>query len=171
MRTIPLILLFLVSGVRAFPQEKKLNSSIYDTSAKQEILIGYCTREGLVSDHFMPGFQDEYTHYKSDSMLVRALGTMITGVTVTIVMGTWCSDSREQVPRFFRIMDNFKDFSGNVTIICVDKHKKAGDLRIDDLGITRVPTFIFYRDGFEVGRIIETPKETLEKDMISILSS
>jgi hypothetical protein len=33
-----------------------------------------------------------------------------------------------------------------------------------------VPTFIFMKDGQELGRIVEYPLESLEKDMAKILS-
>ena len=37
------------------------------------------------------------------------------------------------------------------------------------MNITHVPTFIFYRDGLELGRIVEYPNRTIEKDMVEIL--
>jgi hypothetical protein len=38
------------------------------------------------------------------------------------------------------------------------------------LNIVRVPTFIFYKNNSEAGRIIEVPKTSLEQDMVNILS-
>jgi len=40
---------------------------------------------------------------------------------------------------------------------------------VDGLEIHFVPTFIFYRDEEEIGRIIEMPYESLEKDMLEIV--
>jgi hypothetical protein len=37
--------------------------------------------------------------------------------------------------------------------------------------IVYVPTFIFYKDGVEVGRIVEAPKHSLEIDIINILNN
>jgi hypothetical protein len=39
----------------------------------------------------------------------------------------------------------------------------------EGLGITNVPTFIFYKDGKELNRIVEFPIEDLESDMLKIL--
>jgi hypothetical protein len=36
------------------------------------------------------------------------------------------------------------------------------------MNIERVPTFIFKRGGEEIGRIIETPDESLEADMLKL---
>ena len=38
------------------------------------------------------------------------------------------------------------------------------------LGIQRVPTFIIYKNNIESGRIIETPKTSLEQDLVNILT-
>jgi hypothetical protein len=39
-----------------------------------------------------------------------------------------------------------------------------------DLNIEYVPTLLFYKDDKELGRYVELAQETLEKDMIAILS-
>ena len=38
------------------------------------------------------------------------------------------------------------------------------------LDITNIPTFIFFKDGVELGRIVEFAVEDLESDMIKVLS-
>ena len=40
----------------------------------------------------------------------------------------------------------------------------------EGLKIELVPTIIFYKDGYEIGRIVETLTESLEKDLLKILS-
>jgi len=47
--------------------------------------------------------------------------------------------------------------------------KKLVFFDIDNLDIKRVPTFIIYENGEEIGRIIETPKKSLEKDLEKIV--
>jgi len=39
-----------------------------------------------------------------------------------------------------------------------------------DLNITNIPTFIFYKNGKEMHRIVESPMESLEKDMLKIIT-
>lgn len=84
-------------------------------------------------------------------------------------MGTWCGDSRDWVPRFYKIMDmagfNYK----NLTLICVDRERKAGKLDISTLKIDRVPTFIVYKKKKETGRIVEVPSDLLEKDLLNYI--
>ncbi len=40
---------------------------------------------------------------------------------------------------------------------------------VDGMEIHFVPTFIFYRNDEEIGRIVEMPYESLEKDMLEIV--
>ena len=86
-------------------------------------------------------------------------------------MGTWCSDSRREVPRFFKILDAVNYPSDKVAIICVDEDKKTRGNELTGLKIELVPTLIFYKNGNELGRIVESPNDTLEKDIIKILTA
>ena len=85
-------------------------------------------------------------------------------------MGTWCPDSRREVPRFMKILDLWKFPGEKVTFIGVDNAKLAPVGGYDKLEIERVPTFIIFRNKVETGRIIENPVTSLEQDMLNILT-
>jgi thioredoxin-related protein len=69
-------------------------------------------------------------------------------------------------------MDGLKIADDKISIIGVDGAKQAEKGLIDSLKITNVPTFIFTdKKGKEVGRITERPTETLEKDMLKVLTT
>jgi thiol-disulfide isomerase/thioredoxin len=92
------------------------------------------------------------------------------GLTIKIVMGTWCPDSRREVPRFIRILDACKFPLTKVQFIGVDNVKQSPIAEYSSLNIQRVPTFIFYKNNIEAGRIIENPVTSLEQDMVNILT-
>ena len=54
-------------------------------------------------------------------------------------------------------------------LIAVNEDKKTEEDEIDTLNIKLVPSFIFYRDGSELGRIVESPEKSLEVDVLGIL--
>jgi thiol-disulfide isomerase/thioredoxin len=91
-------------------------------------------------------------------------------LSIKIVMGTWCPDSRREVPRFMKILDLWGFPSEKVTIIGVDNTKIAPIGDYEKLGIERVPTFIILENKIESGRIIENPVTSLEQDMLNILN-
>jgi hypothetical protein len=69
-----------------------------------------------------------------------------------------------------RILDLWKFPAEKVTFIGVDNAKLSPVGEYINLDIQRVPTFIFYKNNIEVGRIIENPVTSLEQDMINILT-
>jgi hypothetical protein len=70
---------------------------------KGAYLIGPLTRDGW--NAFAPELQAEYAGYEPSPDLVRALSYTRRDVTITCVLGTWCSDSRREVPRFWKLLD------------------------------------------------------------------
>jgi thiol-disulfide isomerase/thioredoxin len=85
-------------------------------------------------------------------------------------MGTWCSDSQEQTPVFYKVMDACDFNEELIEVIGVNDTKTTPDNLQEGFDLERVPTFIFYKDGIEIGRIVEYPQETMEADMLKIVS-
>jgi thiol-disulfide isomerase/thioredoxin len=119
------------------------------------------------SEWFVRGFDD----YKFCSQYTDSLKMVITpDIKIKIVMGTWCPDSRREVPRFMRIMKVIDFPTDKVELIGVDNSKIAPIQHYESLDIKRVPTFIIYKNNIEAGRIIENPLTSLEQDMVNILT-
>ncbi|WP_158795743.1 thioredoxin family protein [Pedobacter sp. L105] len=129
------------------------------------------TREELATSQEMQGRYDiEYPGYQPDQKAISHLKTLIKNKKITIVLGTWCGDSKLQLPRFYKVMDEAGAQDGQVTLICVDESKKAENGLIDHLNIDRIPVFIFTENDMEIGRITESPLSSLENDMVEILT-
>ena len=165
MKNIFLILLMFSSFLLA--QEK--NKLTVDEKSGKPMLIGICDRTAFADSNFAWWFNSEMDMYSVDSVTLKDVSAKMKDVKITIVMGTWCSDSKREVPRFFKILDLLGYNEKNLTLICVDRNKKATGNEVDKLEIKLVPTFIFYKNDAEIGRIVETPKVSLEKDLLGIL--
>ncbi len=154
----------------AFTQ--KMNNKTTDAQKNNEMLIGYCNRDGFatVNSDFDSAYKAEYAVYHTDEATMKQLAGKLKGVKVTVVMATWCGDSKEWVPRFYNIMDKLNFNYKKLTLICVDRSKQAPGTIVESLKAELVPTFIFYRNKVEVGRIIETPADVMEKEILKILS-
>ena len=57
-----------------------------------------------------------------------------------------------------------------IEVIAVDRDKKTPENFEQGLELIQVPTFIFYKENRELGRIVEFPINSLESDMLAILS-
>lgn len=159
-KSLVIILLFSFIG---FAQT--VNQQVIDQKSGKAMLVGICDRDAFQDTSFAWWFNSEYENYDIDKEALTNVKMDTEFHSITIVMGTWCSDSRREVPRFYKILDFLKFPSEKVKLILVDRKKEAPDVDISYLKIELVPTMIFYNDGLEIGRIIESPKETLEKDI------
>ena len=169
MKRIILLSLAMFTGMTLYPQEKKMNQTIFDQKSGHDMMIGYCTFQGISDSAFNSSFRTEYNSYIPDPVIIDQIHPLMDAISITIVSGTWCSDSREQVPRFMKILDLIEPVIPEPVLICVDRDKKAADVPLEELKILKVPTFIIYHDKSEIGRIIETPRTTLEEDFLMIL--
>ena len=136
-------------------------------SQDTDILLGSIQRADLEMEPHATWFTENYDAHLLDNTLVADLKTAFDGVTVTLFMGTWCSDSQREVPAFFKIMDALDD-EVIVNLIAVDENKLVPDGSATEAGITNVPTFILSRNGKEINRIVEFPIFSLEQDMLDI---
>ncbi len=134
-----------------------------------EYLCGTVNRSALQTGEFGQFFIEEYANYKPDQEILNKLDKDLFSCSMTIVLGTWCHDSEQQVPRMYKVLDKLDFNTSVIQIICVDKDKTGCDTDISNMDIQRVPTFIIYNGEKEVGRIIETPKLSLEEDLLNIL--
>jgi thiol-disulfide isomerase/thioredoxin len=135
-------------------------------------LLGYINPSLFTREPHSSWYFKGYDDYRiNPEALNKLLEINKDGLTIKIVMGTWCPDSRREVPRFMRILDQWQFSVAKVTFIGVDNAKLSPVGEYDNLDIQRVPTFIIYKNNIESGRIIENPKTSLEQDIVNIITS
>jgi thiol-disulfide isomerase/thioredoxin len=134
-------------------------------------ILGYFNLNILYKLPHSTWFISGYDDYKYNSDAVDKLKEIgKSDLTIKIVMGTWCPDSRREVPRFIRVLNAVNFSPDKIRMIGVDNEKNSPIENYDSLDIQRVPTFIIYKNNIEVGRIIENPTTSLEQDMVNILT-
>jgi thiol-disulfide isomerase/thioredoxin len=134
-------------------------------------LLGIAQKSDFEKAPFSEWFNKEYTDYITDAQVIEQIKPLLKDVTIKAVMGTWCGDSRREVPAFYKILDQCEFNYKNLQMITVDRTKKSPGNEQEGLDITNVPTFIFYKKGVEINRFVEYPRETLEKDILKILKN
>ena len=146
------------------------NSPAVNFSEQSTWLLGYFSKDRLVNEPYASWYFKGYNEYQVNSEAVKNLtGISKDGLKIKIVLGTWCPDSRREVPRFIKILDLWQFPIAHVTFIGVDNAKLSPVGEYEKLDIQRVPTFILYKNNIEAGRIIENPKTSLEQDIVNIL--
>ncbi len=130
-------------------------------------LLGPITRTDLQKAPFNDWFNSGYQYYQPDSTIISNIN--LDETSVLTFMGTWCSDSQREVPHLFKILDATNFPKDSIKILAVNEDKTQPEAAIKKWGIEYVPTIIFLKKAKEIGRIVESPAETLEKDMLLIL--
>ncbi|MBG42985.1 MAG: thiol reductase thioredoxin [Aequorivita sp.] len=148
--------------------KEKINDTVpYEDSV---MLLGKANRKGFQMDAFKDWFNAGYEGYSVDSETLEKLKPLLKDVNITLFMGTWCEDSQRETPHFYKILDEANFDESKLTLITVSDEKTTPQGFEDGKNITNVPTLIFYKNDKELGRIVEYPIESLEKDMLAILS-
>jgi hypothetical protein len=163
---LPIISLLVLLSYSGLSQDITSNDSI----PKEDFLVGIFDRQQLQKGDFGKYFLEEYADYEPNNEVLLELKKSIYNKSIIIFLATWCHDSQIQLGRFYKILDLLDYNTRNLPNYCLDKEKKAGDLDLSTFDMEWVPTFIFYDGKKEIGRIVESPEISLEKDMLNILS-
>lgn len=142
------ILLLLLFSVLLIPAEKTDRDAIFEKPLWKQI----------------------YEDYSFDPGIIEIIKTKIQKInSIDIYFAFWCGDSENNVPPFIRIVNEIGDKGTEVNYYEVGRKSPGEKYYYEKLKVERVPTFIFFKDGKEVGRIIENPKKTLEEDFLEII--
>jgi tetratricopeptide (TPR) repeat protein len=136
------------------------------------MLIGACSRTALNKAPYNEWYAKNYAAYQSDSTTLAQIKPLLRKKNITIFLGSWCGDSKREVPRMLKLLDDCGVKAEQVRLIFVSNHdsvyKQSPQHEESGLNIFRVPTFIITENGKEINRIIESPVATLEKDLLAI---
>ena len=169
-----LALLCLVLCCSLVSQAQSMNTEIA-TEGEKPFLLGKIDKNGLTSNNYKSWFFKNHDAYKLDEANIKSITPLIGDYEIKLFMGTWCGDSKREVPRFYKILEASNFPIDQITAIALSRkpnmYKQSPNHEEAGLNIHRVPTFIFYKDGKEVNRIVEEPVETLEKDILNILTT
>ncbi|MGD8376922.1 MAG: hypothetical protein PVF68_12330 [Acidobacteriota bacterium] len=138
-------------------------------------LLGRITPADLREEPYSGWFEEGYDAYVPNPDVTAALRAAgAAGVEVTVFFGTWCPDSRREVPRLLKLLQTLQFPKERLTLVAVDnaegRRKTSPGGEEKGMRVYRVPTIIVLRDGAEIGRIVEHPVRSLERDLLAILT-
>ena len=121
----------------------------------EQLLLGPLHYAELLQ--YFPQWQAQDQAYETDPQLVAALKRVNTPFEVVCYLGSWCGDSRRGVPPFVRMVEAAENPNIHLKLIGVNRQKVDPGQTAPPLDIQRVPTFLIYENGQEIGRLIEFP--------------
>lgn len=134
-----------------------------------EILVGQIS-SAQMTQYSAAWFDKEYDLYKVNAERLAQIKPFLKDKRVVLLMGTWCEDSQREVPGMMKILNAAGYNTTEMEIIAVDEDKKTVEGLEKKYDLTYIPALIFFDGEKEVNRIVEFPINTLEQDMLDILS-
>jgi thiol-disulfide isomerase/thioredoxin len=138
------------------------------------ILLGKTTRERLAQAPFDTWFTKNFDSYIVDSTTASQVKPLLHNKRFVLFMGTWCGDSRREVPRIYKILDYCRVKPTQIQLVNLNNsdtaYKQSPQHEEQGLNIRRVPTLLIFEDQHEVGRVVESPVTSLEKDILAIVT-
>ena len=152
---------FLIVSISIFTTFSFISADRVDKSKNN--LLGDIQIQNLFTEY--PLFKFRYDNYEVTD---RINLSDLEDISVVIMFGTWCHDSKREVPRMLRILDSAGVGTEQLSLIGVDINKTEPKGREKLYNLRNTPTLILLRNGKEVGRIIERPNVSLEADLIGL---
>ncbi len=139
----------------------------------QTILVGHAPLTALQQNNYKTWYDQSYNTYSVDKASVEKTKPLLQNKRMDIFLGTWCGDSKREVPRMIKLLEAAGMEIAKLNLIFVDnsteRYKQSPQHEEKGLAIHHVPTFILYDEKKELGRIVESPVVSLEKDLLAIL--
>ena len=168
------IITIVLSLYLSFGYSQNINN-IVKYGDNKDMLLGKIDKSGLQSAPFNTWFNKNYDNYIVNKDLVKTFKKDLKNYTIKAFLGTWCGDSKKEVPRFYKVLEAANFPMKQLEVIALDRsndaYKQGPNGEEKGLNIHRVPTFIFYKNGKEINRIVEHPKETFERDILAIVTT
>jgi len=152
---------FLILSISIFTTFSFISADRVDKSKNN--LLGDIQIQNLFTEY--PLFKFRYDNYEVTNQINLS---DLEDISVVIMFGTWCHDSKREVPRMLRILDSAGVGTEQLSLIGVDINKTEPKGREKLYNLRNTPTLILLRNGKEVGRIIERPNVSLEADLIGL---
>jgi thiol-disulfide isomerase/thioredoxin len=156
-------------------QGQALREFEYIDSKGRTQLAGLVPLNMLKAEPYSNWFQKSYMNYYVNEKVAKRLGKYLKDMDIQVFMGTWCGDSKREIPRLVRVLEVARIDPARVNYVCVyaepERRNMSPTQEQKGRNIHHVPTIILFKNGKEVGRVIESPLLSLEEDLLEVVES
>lgn len=165
------ILFFIVASLTTTAQIHNYEIST-DPENGTKVLKGLISRSDIQNDTAFKWFNENMKYGQADAAAIAALKKHAADIAFVVFGGTWCEDSQNLLPVFYRLIDKSGFPDSSITLIGVDRPKTTLYNLHKVFNVTKAPTFIVMHQGKEIGRIEEYGKlGQIDKELGEIVST
>jgi len=116
----------------------------------------------------IPGWENldkDFATYHPDSLFIQNIMSKSDKIAeLTLFLGTWCSDSQEQVPKVWKVLQSLH-LDKKIRIYGVNRDKTEPRIELDRFKATKLPSLFVSIKNQEVIQILnEIPEVNFETD-------
>src|SRR4026207_1059115 len=156
MKKIIALLIIALAVTTAIPAQDQFQ--VLSERPNEKTFKGIISREAIETDTSFAWYANNKKGYTPNADAVTALKNNADSIQLLTFLGTWCPDSHYIIPKFFSLLDAATFPAGHLTLVGVDRKKTTLSHLTEALNIRNVPTIIVYKNGKELGRVVEYGK-------------
>ncbi|MBS1598010.1 MAG: hypothetical protein JST75_07275 [Bacteroidetes bacterium] len=171
-KILSLVIVDMIIIITTFSCHPKIVSQKSVDARGNPMLLGKSSRQELEQMPYGEWFNKNFSDYHVDTAIAKKLRETLRRKSFLIFMGTWCGDSRREVPRMYKILDYCGVPKRKIQLITLNSndsvYKQSPNHEERGVNIHRVPDLLVFDSGKEIGRIVESPIISLEQDLQDI---
>jgi thiol-disulfide isomerase/thioredoxin len=137
--------------------------------AGERMMIGAVSYADILE--YFPGWRNVDEHAQPSDEVIAGIKKIDRPLEIQCFLGTWCSDSRHEVPPFMKALNLAGNSRIHIELHGLDRQKDDPDHFGIINNIEWVPTFIVRSDGEEMFRMVEFPETTFAGDLLANLNA
>ena len=130
--------------------------------------IGKITAQELLSVY--PEFAKEYDDFEPSSEQLEDIQALA-GKNIVTLFGTWCHDSKREVPRLLKLLELGNVQVKQLTLYAVSRQKDDPDGYAEKYQLKYTPTVAVNDGAREIARVVERPTGSLAGDLAAQINS
>ncbi|MBL0233591.1 MAG: thioredoxin family protein [Chitinophagaceae bacterium] len=167
MKKISLLFLSMTLGIVSFSQT---NYQEIVEKPGEKTLKGIISREILLADTSFHWYAQNLKGYTPNALAITNLKKQADSIELLVFMGTWCEDSQFIIPKLFTLVNASGFPESKLSLFGVDRNKTTISHLAEALKVTNVPSIIVFKNGKEIGRVVEYGKYGMfDKELGEIL--
>lgn len=134
----------------------------------ESYFVGEITQENILTNFSnFAQHSSDVDYSKSDLSNLKNLDA---DIQIKVFFGQWCHDSVREVPRVIKLLQQVNNPNIKPLFYALDTSKSDPLLLAEKHNIKKTPTIIVYKNGIELGRILEVPDVDWSTDIQKILN-
>jgi len=150
-------------GHDSMAQEKELNQS------NDIFLNDSLTRTGEISSLELISryekFKKNYDSYEPEAEDIENF-KKLAGLDFVVFFGLWCHDSQREVPRLLKLIELSKTNVGSIKLIALNTSKELTEKYSHKYQVSNTPTFFVLKNREVIAKMVESPEESITKDLV-----